>query len=217
MLFAKLSRHNVNWNNRVQEKECLLIPKYLFLAIGCLCLTFCAKMPETHYYTLEWQHLSQPVSSSGSVLHIQNFDAAPMLKYDKMMYRTSLYEIKYDNFRRWVMTPASLLTHRAAAYFEESGLFNAVVLDVPRGMDSFSLFGRVNHFEEISYGNEHKACISITFELTNFAARTPLLTITIDKEAPIAGGKVEDIVAAMSETARLVFDDLTQAMLPILK
>ncbi|MBN1479070.1 membrane integrity-associated transporter subunit PqiC [candidate division KSB1 bacterium] len=194
-----------------------MIAKYLFVAIGCFCLASCTKMPETHYYTLEWQHLSQPVSSSGRVLHIQDFDAAPMLKYDKMMYRTSLYEVKYDNFRRWVMTPGSLLTHKAAHYFERSGLFDAVVLDVPRGMDSFSLFGRVNHFEEMSYENEHKAFISVTFELTNFDARKPLLTITIDKEMPIAGGTVEDIVAAMSETTRLVFDDLTQAMLPLLK
>ena len=183
---------------------------YIFLAFALF--IGCCKMPETRYFTLEWQELAQSKASGGNVLHIQNFDAAPMLKYDKIMYKISPYEVKYDNFRRWVMTPNSLLTHKAAEYYKSSGLFASVFLDVPRGMDSFSLFGRVNHFEEINYGGEHKVFISINFELTNFAEREPLLNTTIDKEVPIAGHTIEDIVSAMSRATRLVFDDLTKEM-----
>ncbi|MBN1465706.1 membrane integrity-associated transporter subunit PqiC [candidate division KSB1 bacterium] len=182
--------------------------KVLIFAAGVLLLLACGKTPETQYFTLEWQQLAAEQPPIGGVLHIQNFDAAPMLKNDKMTYKTSLYQIKYDNFRRWVMTPSTLLTHKAAEYFMQSGLFESVVLDVPRNSDSLSLFGRVNHFEEIDYGEGHHVRISISFELTDFDKREPLLNATIDKQAPVAAGAVEDIVAAMSQATKLVFDDL---------
>jgi ABC-type uncharacterized transport system auxiliary subunit len=75
-------------------------------------------------------------------------------------------------------------------------------------MDSYSLFGRVNNFEEIDYDGDRKAFISICFELTTLDQREPLLTTTIEKETAITGGSVEDIVAAMSQATKLVFDQL---------
>ena len=188
----------------------------IVICFGVL-ISSCGKMPETHYFSLEWQELSVPAADGIGVLHIQAFDAAPMLKYDKMMYKTSLYQVKYDNYRRWVMAPGSLLTQKAAEYFQSSGLFENVVLDVPRGMKCLSLFGRVNHFEEIDYAGQHKALISITFELTNFDERQPLFLTSIKKEVDVQGRNAEDIVAAMSQATRLVFEDLQEQMRPFVK
>ena len=197
-------------------EERILNTKLLIFASGLILLLACGKTPETQYFTLEWQQLSEKSLHGSGVLHIQNFDAVPMLKNDKMLYKTSMYQIKYDNYRRWVMAPSSMLTHKAAEYFMESGLFDNVVLDIPRGSDSLSLFGRVNHFEEIDYNNEHEVVISISFELTSFDKRKPLLHATIEKQVPITGGAVEDIVAAMSQATKLVFDDLSEKIAQLL-
>ncbi|MBN1562171.1 membrane integrity-associated transporter subunit PqiC [candidate division KSB1 bacterium] len=191
--------------------------KLLGTFIGFVFLLTCGRTPETHYFTLEWQQLSNADLQRGGVLHIQNFDATPMLKNDKMIYKTSRYQIKYDNYRRWVMAPNSLLTYKAAEYFVESGLFDSVVFDIPRGSDSLSLFGRVNHFEEIDCDGEHKVVVSISFELTSVDTREPLLHTTIEKQAPVAGGAVDDIVAAMSQATKLVFDDLASKIAELLE
>jgi ABC-type uncharacterized transport system auxiliary subunit len=171
-------------------------------------------MPETHYFTLEWQQLSTPASSD-AVLLVQRFDAVPTLKNDRMMYKTSLYEIKYDNFRRWAMPPSLLLSQKAADYFSASDLFKHAVQDLPRGA-THSLFGYITHFEEIDYGGQHKVLVSINFELSNMDDSKPLLTTTISKEVDVAAKSAESIVQAMSMATKLVLDDLSSEIQTVL-
>ncbi len=181
--------------------------KLIMSALATLLFVTCGKVPETHYFTLEWQQLSEPTASD-AVLFVQRFDAVPMLKNDQMMYKTSLYEIKYDNYRRWVMSPCILLSHKTAEYLNSNGLFSRTVLDAPRGA-THSLFGHVTHFEEIDYDGQHKVVISITFDLKSFADDELLLNTTITKEVDVAEKSAEAIVAAMSSATKLVLEDLS--------
>lgn len=191
--------------------------KFAVLILASAILAACGNVPETKYFTIEWQKLSATTTTGKDILHIQPFDAAPMLKYDKMMYKTSMYEVKYDNFRRWAVAPGTLLSYKAAEYFQKTGLFDSVVLELPSGTQSYSLLGYVNHFEEIDYNNKHSVFVSVTFELTNFESRQPLLTTTIEKQVDVKAHSADAIVAAMSEAVKLVFDDLSTNIETIIK
>ena len=59
--------------------------KLLVCIFGCLLIVACGKVPETHYFTLEWQRLAEQESSGQGVLHIQDFDAADRIELDIML------------------------------------------------------------------------------------------------------------------------------------
>lgn len=181
--------------------------KLIIVIFASLVLAACGTLPETRYFTLEWQQLAEPATND-AVLFVQRFDAVPMLKNDQMMYKTSLYEIKYDNYHRWVMSPCVLLSHKTAEYFDSNGLFSRAVLDMPRGA-THALFGRVLHFEEIDYNGQHKVFIAITFDLKTLSTDELLLNTTITKQVDVAEKSAEAIVAAMSSATKLVLDDLS--------
>ncbi len=190
--------------------------KLLFVILVSLLLATCGKVPETHYFTLEWQQLAKPATSD-AVLFVQRFDAVPMLKNDQMMYKTSPYEIKYDNYRRWVMSPSLLLSHKTAEYLSTSGLFDHVVVDVPRASATHSLFGHVTHFEDIDFGGRHHVRITVTFELKDIQEDKVLFNTTLSQEADVSENSAEGIVVAMSAATRQMLDDLSREIQNVLK
>lgn len=181
--------------------------KFLIAILGFFLLVACGKVPETHYFTLEWQQLSEPTAGD-AVLLVQRFDATPLLKNDEMMYKTSAYEIKYDNYRRWVMSPGVLLSHKTADYFSGTGLFKQVVVDTPSDAITHVLSGHVTHFEEIDFGGQHNVHISVNFELKDLENKSTVVTTTISKQVDVTGNSAEAIVQAMSTATKSVLDDL---------
>jgi len=185
---------------------------YLLLAITLV--VSCGKVPETHYYTLEFKKLAQQEQHIDALLHIQAFNASSMLKYDKLVYKTSPYEIKYDAYRRWAATPSTLLSEKAFEYFRDADLFNQVVADAPIGVKGYSLYGCVNHFEESLQDGQRVALVSIDFNIYDLATNRKVARHkSITKSAPILEESIEGIMNAMSSAVQAVFDDLTNEFL----
>ena len=187
--------------------------KNLVIFIPIIMLVACGKVPETHYYTLELEQLADASAKIGELLHVQPFDATSVLKYDKLMYKTSRYEIKYDAYRRWAATPSTLLSEKAVEYFQDSQLFDQVVMDMPTLKDGYSLFGFVNHFEESLKDGKRIALVSISFDVYNLSDRKRELHKSIESTAPIDGETIESIMGAMSNATQSVFDQLANDML----
>lgn len=182
---------------------------YLLLAV--VLVVSCGKVPESHYYTLEFSKLAQQDQHIDALLHIQAFDASSILKYDKLAYKASQYEIKYDAYRRWAAAPSTLLSEKAVEYFRTSGLFNQVVSDAPIGVKGYSLFGCVNHFEESLQDGQRVALVSIDFSIYDLAGDRKLTRHkSITKSAPIQEESIEGIMNAMSNAVQSVFDDLAK-------
>jgi ABC-type uncharacterized transport system auxiliary subunit len=191
--------------------------KNLLLIFVFAMLNACGNVPETHYYTVELKQLSQQNEHIGALLHIQAFDASTVLKYDKLMYKTSPYEIKYDAYRRWVATPSTLLSEKAVEYFRQSLLFDHVVMDMPQSREGYSLFGYVNHFEESLKNGQRLAVVSVAFDVYNLANRKLELHKNITQSAPIQNSTIDGIMAAMSSSVQSVFDELAKEMLKLNK
>jgi len=182
----------------------------LFLLLAVALVVSCGTVPQTHYYTLEFNKLAQQDKHIDALLHIQPFDASSVLKSDNFAYKASRYEIKYDAYRRWAATPSTLLSEKAVEYFRESGLFDQVVADAPMGVRGYSLFGCVNHFEESLQDGQRVAIVSVDFSIYDLATNRKVIRHkSITKSEPIREESIEGIMNAMSSAAQSVFDDLT--------
>jgi ABC-type uncharacterized transport system auxiliary subunit len=188
----------------------------LFGLIVLLLLLACGQAPQTHYYALEYQLLSQPQPATPLPLFVQNFDAGPLLDQDHLLYKPSIYELKLDPYRRWAVPPHLLLTDKAREYFQTCGIFSKVLYQIPPDREAYELIGHVQHFEEIVMDSQHSVHIAVWFELSHVGSRTVVLSQVFEKSVPIAGNQPEDIVKAMSEATLAIFDDLASTIARVL-
>jgi ABC-type uncharacterized transport system auxiliary subunit len=188
----------------------------LFGSIVLLLFSACGQAPQTHYYALEYQLLSQPKQVSPLPLFVQNFDAGALLDQDHLLYKPSVYELKLDPYRRWAVPPHLLLTDKAREYFQTRGIFSKVLYQIPPDREAYELIGHVQHFEEIVDDSKHSVQIAVWFELTNMSSRTVVLSQVFEKRVPVVGNQPEDIVKAMSEATLAIFDDLASAIVRVL-
>ncbi|RPH99018.1 MAG: hypothetical protein EHM72_12345, partial [Calditrichaeota bacterium] len=174
--------------------------------------TCCGKAPQTHYYALEYKLLNEPVSLSPLPVFIEKFAAYPLMDQDNLLYKTSPFEFKLDAYRRWVLPPHAMLTQKADEYFKRRPLFSEVLHKIPSDRACYLLTGRVMHFEEIDFGGQRIAFVSIWFETFNLKNDALILSEIIENKSPIEGDDAEAIVEAMSKATASVFDALAQAL-----
>lgn len=192
----------------------LQIIKLTFISVLAI-LAACGTVPETRYYTIELNQLSEQPHRIGQFLHVQKFDASPVLKYDKLMYKSSLYEIKYDAYRRWAAAPNILISEKAVEYFAESGLFDNVVTEIPPSRNGYSLFGYISHFEESVKAGKRIALVSINFDIFALHDRSLLLHKNIKQTAAIEDETIDGIMAAMSRATQSVFENLAKEFISL--
>lgn len=184
----------------------------LIILFSTIIWASCGRMPQTHYYSLEYELLSEPLSASPLPVFIEKFAAYPLMDQDKLLYKTSPFEFKLDAYRRWVLPPHAMLTQKADEYFKQRSIFSEVLHKIPSDRACYLLTGRVMHFEEIDFGGQRMALVSIWFETFNLKNETMILSEIIEKQSPIEGNDAEAIVKAMSEATASVFDALAQAL-----
>lgn len=191
--------------------------KYLWFSLFVLLLfSACGQPPQTRYYTVEYQLLSQPQPVNPLPLFIRNFDAGPLLDQDHLLYKTSSYELKLDPYRRWILPPHQLLTDKARDYFQRRGIFSKVLYQIPPNREAYELVGHVQHFEEIAFGSQHSVHVAVWFELSHVGSKTVALSQVFEKSVTIVGDQPEDIIKAMSEATLAVLDDLASALIRVL-
>ncbi len=184
----------------------------LFLLIVFGMLMSCSQVPETQYFTLEYDLVTDQVTVTDLPVYIETFDANPLLAQNQMIYRTSEYEIKLDHYRRWVMAPNDLVQQKLNDYFHESDLFSHVVHQVPRDRRCFYLSGHLQDFAEIAYGPKRQAHIAVWFELINMQTRETLMSAPFEQHEPIVGGDADAIAAAMSRATLALFTQLAETL-----
>jgi ABC-type uncharacterized transport system auxiliary subunit len=214
----RIIRLNVSYRNFFQSigKESIVLKYSLFGLIVSLLFSACGQAPQTHYYALEYQLLSQPQPAAPLPLFVQNFDAGPLLDQDHLLYKPSIYELKLDPYRLWAVPPNQLLTDKAREYFQTRGIFSKVLYQIPPDREAYELIGHVQHFEEIVMDSQHTVHVAVWFELTNISSRALVLSQVFEKNVPVSGNQPEDIIKAMSEATLAMFDDLANALMRVL-
>ena len=181
--------------------------KWFFALVSILFLA-CGHAPQTHYFTLQMPDREIDNSARAGILYIQHFTAEAPLVQDRLVYKTSPFEFKFDHYRRWIVPPAELLTSKAVDYFRASGPFAIVTLAPPRNEDALILNARVRRFDEVLSGGERTVVIDLWIEIMNYRDRQMLWTGTLRNERPVQGSGIGAILSAMSEGTCVIFDEL---------
>ncbi|MBN2412044.1 membrane integrity-associated transporter subunit PqiC [candidate division KSB1 bacterium] len=183
--------------------------KRLFLIV-MLFLVSCGSVPETRYFTIDYDFTTHGSTDSKGVLFIKKFKSDPIYFQDKLIYKTSRYEIKFDNYRRWALAPSDLLTYKAAEHLRQAGLFKWITLITPRDKECLTLGGTLKNFEEFVENGKRAAKVTILFELEKNQDKGFLWVKEISSTVPINNPGSEGIIQSMSTATQKVFDELAE-------
>ncbi len=179
-----------------------------FIIIALLFICSCGQIPQTRYYTIDYDYADSGKADGKGVLFVKKFKSEPLYFQDKLIYKTSRYEVKFDNYRRWVLTPADMLTLKAVDHLGHSGLFTRVTLNPPDDKICYTLESTVKNFEEVIENMQRFALVTILFELEHAEQFGVVWAEQLTARTPITGAGEESIIAAMSASTRQVFDEL---------
>ena len=143
------------------------------------------------------------------VVGVKKFIADAPYDQDRIVYRESPYEVKFYNYRRWVNSPAEMLTEYAVSYLRSSGMFAGVCHAHSNQPVDYLLSGRVVQFEEWDQGNEWQAKIRLWLEVQSVPSRKIAWQGYVEKVVQVREPKPSSVVQALNKAAEGCFQQLT--------
>ena len=178
-----------------QYHTLLLLVGILFGVSGCF-----TNIPLMHYYTF------QPASEKAAkgetpkypyVIGVEAFDANAPYQQDKIVFRTSAYEVNFYEYHRWLRPPADLLQEQTVKLLTTSALFQKVHAYVFESFADYSLIGRIVMFDQWNNADKTAAVhVGITYQFINPEQQRLVWSDTITVITPTSSlGVVETVKA----------------------
>ncbi len=186
--------------------------KKMIMLLALLPLLYCSRMPEIRYFTINYE-FEKTSDTKYDVLFVKNFKTEPIYNSDKLVYRVSDYEIKFDHYRRWVLTPAEMLSVQTLNDLRKSGLFNWVTDVLPRQKDFLRLEGMVLQFEETQQNGQRYANIKVLFSLHENETDDLRWNKELGANVLIDSPDSEGIVKATSQAVKLTMEQLVDELI----
>ena len=179
----------------------------IFIGLFLTLFFACGHVPETRYFRIDYPIEKVEAKKDGAILFVRDFTSSPVYRENRFIYKPSPYEIKFDNYRRWIELPSEMLTEQAVAHLRASGFFRAVYQHLPNTRDFYALKAQVTAFEEINQPGKHVARVALWIDIEDNKNKKIVWSGPLQEEVVINGGE-ESILRAMSEATRKVFDDI---------
>ncbi|MCG8607115.1 ABC-type transport auxiliary lipoprotein family protein [bacterium] len=150
-------------NSRMQ-----LVSRVIPLLIVGLVCWHCGGVPPTYFYRVD-QNLDKDPSNGTDVLPVSiavaPFKSDILYESDKIVYRSSLYEVQFYHYRRWIAPPRKLVTEELYKHYRRSGAFKQVVrLPSTQAVD-YVLTGQIQSFEEWDEKEAWYGLVALEFQL----------------------------------------------------
>lgn len=194
----------------------------LFIAT-CLLLLACGGVPQIYYYTLARPAAAaaQPAGNHNGtlavVLGVEKFEAEAVYEDDRLIYRESPVEVKYDHYRRWAARPAQLVTDEIIRQLDSKQLFENVISVPAAARVDYVLRGRILSFEEWDRGEQWFGKVAFKVELYESTSRRLVWSGVFDCETPAEKRLPVSVVQAISQSLQKCVDELVHEMAQQLK
>ena len=177
-------------------------------------MTACGSVPKTHYYSVTMPAAAPAADSpSGGVLDVARFQAASVLRDDRILYYQTPTELNYYQYHRWSAEPAVLMAELVSRRVKASGAFSDV-RQIPHSTPGdFQLRGRVLNFEELDYEPGGHVRMALELDLVRNSDHKIVWSGTERSERAIAGKGVGAVVDALNASAAEVVDKLLPQLL----
>lgn len=185
----------------------------------CLLLQACGGVPQTFYYTVAPLALSEmkenvnaKPSTNAVVLGVEKFSSEALYDDDRLIYRGSPYEVKYDHYRRWASAPKQLVTEEVMKSLQAARVFREVTGFPGSAKVDYVLTGRVLAFEEWDRGEQWFGRVAFAAQLYDLAARRILWSEIFEAETRAEKRVPTAVVAAIGKSLEKCLADLQQAL-----
>jgi len=178
------------------------------MAAGLLFLAACAASPEIRYFRVEYP---LPAPSAGSplplTLGIARLAASEPYRQERIIYRTSPYQVQFYVYARWEEPPVEMVHARLLEQFVASGRFQRVVPWRRGDAMDYHLEARLRRFEELDEADGWYGLIELEYELVDGDGKS-LLREVMSRRVRIQTQTMDGIVEALSQGLRTGLDEV---------
>ena len=142
-------------------------------------------------------------------LYIEPVRVDPLYDDFRVIYRVSMFELKYYSYVFWAKKPDSLFRDAMGDYLIEKEGFTRVTLDVLQGDPEIVLRSSIRLVEEIDNPKVWFARLAMDLEFLEFKSGKSLLRHSFDRRLPFQVRKVRNFPAVLS---RILTEELDIAV-----
>lgn len=182
------------------------------LCLGLLLLSCGSTIPDIHYYLIDYPAVQQ--NNNGTpilniAIGVERFQAAPLLRDERLVYRDSPYEAKYYHYHRWISRPEDLVTEKVLEHLQAANLAHQVVAFPKFSHVDYVLGGTIKALEEWDEGNQWYARVHITFELFDQNTNERVWTTSIEKKNSVIDKKTMEVIKGINVSLQQCVDELS--------
>lgn len=196
-------------------------PRLLFcLILWSVVLAGCSltqSKQEVHYYALSLpsgntgsaptaQTTASPTSPASLV--VRPFTAHQPYNRDRIVYRSSPYQVDFYHYHRWVSQPADMVTTLIRRALQQSNLFSTVY-PTPDAPADIQLGGVVRQCEEIDQAQSWQAVLSIDVWLSRSRNASPFWFETYTATQQATKRNPAAVAEAMSRNLQEILQQLS--------
>jgi ABC-type uncharacterized transport system auxiliary subunit len=141
---------------------------------------------------------AQPHPGIDKVLYIEPVRVDPLYDDFRVIYRISLYELKYYSSVFWAKKPDALFREAMGDYLIRKGGFPRVMLDVLQGDPEIVLRSNIRLIEEIDNPKIWFGRLAMDLEFLEFKTGRSLIKHSFDRRMPLGARKVRFLPAVLS-------------------
>jgi ABC-type uncharacterized transport system auxiliary subunit len=181
---------------------------HVMIAAGVLFLAACAAAPEIRYFRVEYP-LPGPSANSPLplTLGIARLTAPEPYHQERIIYRTSPYQVQYYAHDRWESPPVDMVNNRLLEQFAASGWFRRVVPWRRGEALDYRLEARLRRFEELDEADGWYGLVELEYEIVDRDGRS-LLREVASQRVRAESRNPEGTAEALSRGLRAALDEV---------
>jgi hypothetical protein len=141
---------------------------------------------------------AQPHPRIDKVLYIEPVRVDPLYDDFRVIYRVSLYELKYYSYVFWAKKPDALFREAMGDYLIGKEGFSRVTLDVLQGDPEIVLRSTIRLLEEIDNPKVWFGRLAMDLEFLEFKTGRSLIKHSFDRRMPLGARRVQFLPAVLS-------------------
>lgn len=178
------------------------------LAGGMLLLASCATAPEVRYFRVDPALPAPAVETPLPVtLGVARVAAPEPYRQERIIYRTSPYEVQFYGADRWESSPADMVGNVLLDRLRRSGLFRRVV-PWRYGEADDRLEVRLRRFEEVDEVDGWYGVVELEYEVVDGDGKGLLHGVS-DQRVRAESRSVDGVVRALSQGLAVSLDEVT--------
>jgi ABC-type uncharacterized transport system auxiliary subunit len=144
-------------------------------------------------------------------LLVGRIEAPPILRDDRILYRTGANELGSYKYRRWAEPPAELVRVRLLRMLRGSGKYQSVTDLGSSAHGDYVVRGRLEAFDEIDSATI-QAHVVLELELYDQTAGQTVWSQLYSHDEPVSGNDIPDVVAALDRNLQQGLEAITAGL-----